>query len=170
MDDMTVWPTHPRAVMEVWPSRLESKFGPRLSRSKDKGVRNKTILIACPHSVFYSKFTREGPYKKVGRPQNVSELIRQAIDGFEDVTFVPYRLVGYRLGRSFTQSSIEIEPVDGQVKHKGIHTYISVPAAEGFHSIFKDGFERLQQSIDGNISSSDTESSNETIWRIQSVI
>ncbi|XP_071140715.1 uncharacterized protein [Mytilus edulis] len=121
----------------------------------------KTVVKKCPHSVFYSKFTREGPYKKVGRPQNVSELIRQAIYGFEDVTFVPYRLVGYRLGRSFTQSSIEIKPVDGQVNHKGIHTYISVPAAEGFHSIFKDGFERLQQSIDGNISSSDTESSNE---------
>ena len=119
------------------------------------------MLFQCPHTVFYSKFTKEVPYKKVGRPQNVSELIRQVIDGFEDVTFVPYRLVGYRLGRSFTQSSIEIEPVDGQVKHKGIHTYISVPAAEGFHSIFKDGFERLQQSIDGSITSSDTESSNE---------
>lgn len=119
------------------------------------------MLFQCQHTVFYSKYTRKVPYKKVGRPQNVSELIRQAIDGFEDVTFVPYHLVGYRLGHSFTQSSIEIEPVDGQVKNKGIHTYISVPAAEGFHSIFKNGFERLQQSIDGNISSSDTESSNE---------
>ncbi|XP_071126875.1 uncharacterized protein [Mytilus edulis] len=100
------------------------------------------------------------PYK-IYSEDDISNAISRSLEKYTDITFEPYQIVKFSLGKSFTNSGIDIRQIVKNLNGKRIDQFVSNEDDKNiyttqikFESVFKKGFDALCNTTGGKLSKS----------------
>ncbi|XP_063416329.1 uncharacterized protein LOC134697975 [Mytilus trossulus] len=92
---------------------------------------------------------------------DISNVINRSLENYTDNTLEPYQIVKFSLGKSFTNSGIDIKQIIKDSRGKRVDHFASNEDEKNIHtyqikfaSVFKEGFNALYNTADGKLSKS----------------